>query len=197
MFGWRIKNLIILICIFLIFLFFSGCKGQNLKVFLYEHQEVRLQINSVGEIYDWHTSCDELDKKFQYFKDVLTIYVGETKQEILCLGKPASWIRITGTDYYLLYGNMYIKFLVEKDPPPKTLEELISSGNIVLRSKSEVKIINKEKEKGNMGLSLGTWLLLIALMIIVSKISSKLKLRTIFKPSKKAASHIKNEWKES
>ena len=48
-----------------------------------------------------------------------------------------------------------------------------------------------------MNLSLGTWIMIIIICIIISKIMPNIKLRYIFKPTKKAAKHIKNEWDNS
>jgi len=48
-----------------------------------------------------------------------------------------------------------------------------------------------------MSLSLGTWILLIFVMIIVAKIAHRLRLRTIFKPTKRVVRHVEGEWKDS
>ena len=48
-----------------------------------------------------------------------------------------------------------------------------------------------------MELSLGTWFFLIIVMLIVAKIAHKVSLRTVFRPTKKIAKHVKTEWEES
>lgn len=48
-----------------------------------------------------------------------------------------------------------------------------------------------------MGLSLGTWILFILVMIVVAKIAHKISLKTIFKPTKQVANHVKKEWEDS
>lgn len=69
----------------------------------------------------------------------------------------------------------------------------------VLKPKPKIKIkkTKKRKEKKIMNLTLGTWVLIIIVMVVVAKVAHKLSLKTIFKPTKKAAKSIKKEWDES
>jgi len=61
----------------------------------------------------------------------------------------------------------------------------------------EEKTETSKKGDGKMGLSLGTWIMLIIVMVVISKFSNKLGLRTLFRPTKKAAKSVKKEWDES
>lgn len=79
------------------------------------------------------------------------------------------------------------------------------SGNIRFRKtnksveikKTKKQEIKKEKEKIKMNLTLGTWVLLVIVMLVVAKIAHKISLKTIFKPTKKTVNHVKKEWDES
>lgn len=58
--------------------------------------------------------------------------------------------------------------------------------------------VNNLLMKGNdMSLSLGTWVLLIIVMVVVAKVAHKISLKTIFSPTKKAVKHVGKEWEES
>lgn len=48
-----------------------------------------------------------------------------------------------------------------------------------------------------MSLSLGSWIILVIVMVVIAKVAPKINLKAIFKPSKKTVSHIKQEWKDS
>jgi len=48
-----------------------------------------------------------------------------------------------------------------------------------------------------MSLSLGTWIMLIIVMVIVAKVAHRFSLKTIFRPAKRSGRHIKKEWEES
>jgi hypothetical protein len=48
-----------------------------------------------------------------------------------------------------------------------------------------------------MSLSLGTWIMIIIVMLIVAKIAHKISLKTIFRPTKKSVKKIKSDWDES
>jgi len=69
------------------------------------------------------------------------------------------------------------------------------------RAVKEPKIVatkpNQRKEVKIMSLSLGTWILLIIVMIIITKIAHKFSLKTIFRPTKRAKKHIEKEWEDS
>ena len=54
-----------------------------------------------------------------------------------------------------------------------------------------------KKEENKMGLSLGTWVMLIIVMVVVAKVAHKLSLKTIFRPTKKATTKIKKDWEEA
>jgi hypothetical protein len=64
-------------------------------------------------------------------------------------------------------------------------------------TKDLVKKEVKTKGEGFMSLSLGTWIMLVIVMIIVAKLAHKLSLKTIFRPTKKSVKKIKADWEES
>ncbi len=70
---------------------------------------------------------------------------------------------------------------------------------ISMKKKEESKIVpkSKRKEDKHMTLSLGTWVLLILAMVIVAKLAHKISLKTIFRPTKRSAKHVKKEWEEA
>jgi hypothetical protein len=55
----------------------------------------------------------------------------------------------------------------------------------------------KIKKENKMNLTLGTWLIIIAMIIIVPAILRRISLKTIFKPTKKISKNIKKEWDNS
>lgn len=72
-------------------------------------------------------------------------------------------------------------------------EEKIIELKPTIKSKTE----EVKKEEKTMSLSLGTWIMLIIVMVIVTKVAHKIGLKTIFRPTKKAAAHVEKEWKDS
>jgi NADH:ubiquinone oxidoreductase subunit 4 (subunit M) len=81
------------------------------------------------------------------------------------------------------------------DIPELFIKEQITSENI--QPVIEIKDKTKKIQKLEKNLSIKTWFMLIILMIVVTKISHKISLKTIFKPTKKVSKHVKKEWDES
>lgn len=71
----------------------------------------------------------------------------------------------------------------------------VSSGVTSKIEKIKPKTIKKEGFE--MGLSLGTWILLIIVMVIIAKVAHKISLKTIFTPTKQVTKHVKKEWEDS
>jgi hypothetical protein len=176
LFGWLIIS--ILVCV--------GCEGGSdieSKQLMYEHPEIRLQLNNHGKIYDKYSTVRSM-KELNRDGEILVIYIGkDQKYEVFLnfdeyrqIGNTVYWVK---TGYY----DCQLRFQIRKPE---------------LKIKKDVpKIIKQKKEKIVMGLSLGTWIMLIIVMVIVAKIAHKLSLKTIFRPTKKAAKKIKTEWDES
>lgn len=67
----------------------------------------------------------------------------------------------------------------------------------IVKKKQEIKPEKQRKEESKMSLSLGTWILLIIVMLVVAKIAHKLSLKTIFRPAKRSTKYIKKEWDDA
>jgi hypothetical protein len=139
----------------------------DLKTFLYENQNISFTINSKEKIYNKNTSTFELNNLATY-GEILEFKIKEEKCKFRLIKDNQ---RIGNTDFYIytFKSEMRIK---------------------------ERKII-KEIKENKMNLSLGTWLMIIILIIIIPTIFRKLSLKIIFKPTKKIAKEIKKNWDES
>ena len=189
--GDKIFLSFIWIIFVIIIITFMGCnlfsdlaaKPEDLKSprqFLFENPEISFQVNN-GPIYNKHSVPNRIKLDSN---NILTFYnKGEKIGEVFCKQNKTY---LPGKLRYFIVGELICLKFKEMEPLTKPVKKVIKVSKSL-----------KEKEKKNMTLSLGTWIFLIIIMVIVAKIAHKISLRTIFKPTKKAAKHVVDEWKES
>ena len=184
--------LLIFLIVIVIYQLTPNNKDIHLKDFLFQHPEVKLQVNNKGTIYNKYSSRKELNRLHSKCRnEILIISIAKEVYEII----PSSEFQKIGkSSYYIKLGGFVWRTLV--------FQVLESKKEVKELSKNEVKkdvkqIKNQNKEELHMSLSLGTWILLIIVMIIVAKLAHKFNLKTIFRPAKKTVQHVEKEWKDS
>lgn len=157
----------------------ANAGDMNAKKFMYFHPEFRLQVDGESSYrYGFNALNDH----------VLVFQIDGERYEMWRDGDgnfltPWEWERIADTDYYFKqHPVMNCDISYKKEATPKS---------------TKVEQPKPDKEERTMSLSIGTWIMLIITMVVISKTAHKLSLRTIFRPTKKAAKHVKEEWDES
>ena len=193
------KNFMFLISLFLVI----SCIDidNSPKKFLFEHPEIKFQINQTGKIYDKYSFPSQKGPFifrsiicYETPKVVLTVFVGQEKYDIFLT---RDFQRIGNTKYGIKFSCYHeIEFKV-METNIQTLERVQVVEQYVEQETLKTHQPQKRKESFKMSLSLGTWILLIIVMIIVAKVAHKLRLRLLFGPTKKATIHIKKEWDDA
>lgn len=184
------RNIIILtplVCslvslLFLICYYGPNYQTQEAKEFLFENptakitQPFRGSFGTINEItYDKYSSTNTFSSFNE--NDIIIFEIDGQRHEVLLSNKPK---QIGDTKYKVLLEERRWRYcLVIQKPKNKTTNK-------------------SEKEESMIaGLSLGTWAAIIVVCFIVIAISKHTSLKTIFRPTKKAAKHVKKEWEES
>lgn len=151
------------------------------KDFVLQNPGVKIQINGKGKLYDRHTDTVEFEALNKTYNDTLFIQIGETSKEVPVTRKFWEDTGINGYHVRQKFDGAHEKLFFKKIRPSRHIADTITP---------------KPKEN-KMELTLGTWILLIIVMMFVAKIAHKISLRTVFRPTKKLANHVKTEWDES
>jgi len=175
--AYIVTILLFVLFICAIFCLFSACNSQyeqyDAKEFLFLHKDIKIKFNR-GPWLDYLTNRKSFITNYE---TALTLSENGLEYEIFAGNKRK---KIGTTNYFVSIGGLgHVFFWVEMPKP-------------VIKKEPKQK-----KEKVKMSLSLGTWIMLIIVMLIIAKIAHKITLKTIFKPTKKTAKHIKKEWDES
>ena len=161
------------------------------KDFMVKYPQIKIQQNNNGQIFDRYATNNAINNYF-IENEILTLYDGDRKHEVvipeISQKNNNGFSQITGTNFFVA------KFKY------RTPALLFSDKKNITKTKKEVKkeVVKTQKPKENtMSLSLGTWIMIFIMMVIVGKISHKITLKTIFKPTKKAGKHVKKEWDDA
>ena len=196
------KQLFLIYTTLFLMLFISVCNvyavaltHKSAKKFLFENPSISFKINNSPFIYDKYT-YDIILRRIHAIGEIMTVWFGKVRYEVLLSG---DFQRIGTTDFFVRVSSLYsgrneIHFGVIKQ---KEKVEIAVPKIIDNKEKPTKPSQLNKKENVNMGLSLGTWIMLIIAIVIISKVSHKLGLRTLFKPTKRAAKTVKKEWDES
>ena len=87
--------------LFIVFpILLTSCDSNpTMKEFLFDHPEIRVQINSTGPIYDRYSSAKILNNLYEKNNgEILTVYIFEEKYEVLLNKNP---VRIGKTKYWV------------------------------------------------------------------------------------------------
>jgi len=171
--------------LFIVFpILLTSCDSNpTMKEFLFDHPEIRLQINS-GIMYDRYSPAEELNNLYDKNKgEILTVYIYEEKYEVLLnknpvrIGKTNYWVANSGCEWRCT--TKMFEVIEQPKPPPKP------------------KVQKAQKEEVIMGLTLGTWIGIIIIVIIAVKVVPKVTLKRIFRPTKKGVEKVKKDWDEA
>ena len=72
--------------LFIVLSIFSCRESQNTKEFLFNHPEIKFQVNSTGKIYDKNTPVEDL-QKLACNREVLKFFINDKIIEILLSNK--------------------------------------------------------------------------------------------------------------
>ena len=170
-------------------------KGAKIKTFLFKNPHISFKINN-GETYDKYSSEDSLGR-MKANNEIITFYIGIIEQELLI---SYNFQKIPNTNLEVLSRTAFLddaELLVIRETIQIKEEVPILAIEAPKEKAIKPVIVMLEKKEKAMGLTLGTWIMLMIMMVVVAKIAHKLRLRTIFRPTKRAARHVEKEWKES
>ncbi len=99
--------------------------------------------------------------------------------------------------------NFYIKhidtFIVNGSTEPINYKNEDTQETITFID-NEPKQQNNEQikqEKGESKMDLGTWIMIVLVMVVVAKVAHKITMKTFFKPVKTSVKAVKKEWEEA